>query len=354
MKTKMAITPRTLNPDGIINNGEVGVVESPGPTQAYIPSTALAGNQFRLLNTSNHDVTVSVESNAFKMELVDADPQDSLVVPPGSMFFGVTGWSIVHEAFQLFATVTSAVDGGTPGPGPEGDWLPKDDPTYTGLLSGEQADIDSLEVNGDLVVGDDDSQQTHIRDNRILMTGDMGGRKLTVSPYMLQAGGMYSFDIQSSIAAIDGTTVDLQATTTEYGEASFRLRSDRQMDITAKTLYITANDGRVNIEGWQGVSIKGGNLSNAPEMVLTDADIIFSQNPILSGELATAELDERALIAKNQVFDILNGFSASLQLKAQPRVTTDEPASSVADAQLITKAQAFEMIAEALAAHGIT
>lgn len=531
MKNQIAATPRTLNPDGIIHNGEVGVVESPGPSQAYIPSNAISGNQFRLLNTSNHDVTLSVESGAFEIELVDADPQESIIIPPGSMFYGVTGWSTVHNTFQLFATVTSAVDGGsgpvgdwlpkvdpaftgtlsgpiiemgeqsptwgaeptaegyvlidpaaagvvletdgdanlysrygrwqtqgdlfvtteggpltlrsfsdhaqllggqrvgvssgnnrlsftpndmaiygnmlkmgyysygsgtfvhylqmddtgviashapnilTPeasvtnvgdnqlvtkaqvvamGSGAVGDWLPKEDPAYTGELTGDTAHLTQMQVDGELIVGDDDSQQTYIRDNRIVMTGEMGSRQLTVSPYTLQAGGMYSFSIQSNISVIESTIVDLRAMTTEDSEASFRLTSDRQMDFQAKKLTMTALDGVVDIEGWQGVSIKGGDLSNAPSITLTPDEIRFSQNPILSGALATAELDEMALIAKSQVFDVLNGLAASLNLQAQPRVVNLEPYGSVADAQLVTKAQVADMIAAALAAHGIT
>lgn len=272
MEHEFALKPRTLTTEGIIRNGEVGVVESPGPTCAYIPNSAVTGNQFRLLNTSDHVVEVRVQDDAFPLELVDADPTDTIDVPIGSMFFAVAGWSKVHNQFQLFATVTRATHddgGGTPQPG--GDFLPKNNPEFTGLMTGG-----GIKSNA----GVDAEQFTSIA------AGGMS--KLTM-------GHAGVFGMRLSNVSFNAERIELESDNEVHIASALKIDRGGESDLIAEFDQNHIRMGEPNT----------GYLDNPVFDVHGNA--FFAMNPTLRGTLATSQLPGMALITKDQVFDVLNG-----------------------------------------------
>lgn len=351
MSKRFAGNPRTLNPDGIIHNGEVGVVESPGPSQAYIPSNAISGNQFRLLNTSNHDVTLGVESNAFEIELVDADPQASIIIPPGSMFYGVTGWSTVHDTFQLFATVTSAVSGGT---GPVGDWLPKLNPKFTGTLTGpiiemgEQSATWGAEPTEEgyflvdpaaagLVLETDGDANLYSRYGRWQTQGDLfvtaEGGPLTLRSFnghaQLLGGQRVGVSSGSNRLSFSPTEMTIYGNLLKMGYYNYSTAQFEryiQADATGVTAVGDINTRlvvaprRIDVIGGDSVNIVGGDLGNAPNIQLGNDTISITADATNPGNSITLD-------------------SQGITVGDYPKVTRVLPLDSLADNQLVTKGQ---------------
>lgn len=278
MEHEFALKPRTLTTEGIIRNGEVGVVESPGPTCAYIPNSAVTGNQFRLLNTSDHTVEVRVQDDAFPLELVDADPTDTIDVPIGSMFFAVAGWSKVHNQFQLFATVTSATSGGDPTPQPGGPWMPVNNPVFTGeLRDGGYAFIVGNQRFQAMV-----ANTAHIRAGMTTVEGGSSGLNL------LSSGNVNAAGNEVKVKAKFGVSLVTDAGYEDHGGLS----------LNAELSNLYNSTGAARVDGGERVELMG------PLITATT-------HPRIERPLAASELLDNQLVTKANVAELAGGGAPS-------------------------------------------
>lgn len=323
-------TPRILPDGGIMVAGETAVVETDRIITAYIPSTAQSGQVFRLLNTSDHDVVVAVEQDAFNLEMVNADPEPTATIRPATMFFGVMGWSERHQAMQVFSCITS--DGG--GTGPSGDFLPRVNPGFAGNMVGPYADLGGMKageaefalvgITGNLTVGEDESKHVLITPDFVDIKGHMGESNLNLSATALTAGNLNVVDIESTSILLQAPNLTVRATTTTEGPGDLELRAQRNVTVgalngnvfvAAQSLVIAPSPTTDMIASFDNTVIVFGDpvtgyQDNPTLKVMGDAE--FAMNPTLKSTIAAAELDDMALVTKGQVFDVLNGARSTM------------------------------------------
>lgn len=345
-----ARSPRTLPDGGMMVAGETAIVETDRIITAYIPASAQSGQVFRLLNTSDHDVVIRVEWDAFQLEMVNSDPEPFVTIRPATMFFGVAGWSNMHNAQQVFACITSDQNGG--GPGPDGDWLPVENPTFTGKLGGPTIEMGTKSptwgaeptdtgyflldpADAGLTLETDGDADIYSRYGRWQTQGDLfvtaeggpltlrsfnghaqliGGNRVGVS----SGGNRLSFSRDDM--AIYGNLLKMGYYNYSTGDFERYIQADATGVTTTGDINtrLVVAPRRIDVIAGDSVELVGGDLGNAPRVQLGNDIVRITAEA--GGDTATLEVGNGAITVGDY-----------------PKVTRVLPLASLANDQLVTK-----------------
>jgi hypothetical protein len=107
------------------------------PCTLYVGSLVDVNSYYVVMNATKRDVKIRVEGDAFPLATIDATSTDVATIPPGSSMLAVISWSDIYNSRALVFTIVNDGSGGGGGD-PTGDWLPKVDPAFTGVMTGEE------------------------------------------------------------------------------------------------------------------------------------------------------------------------------------------------------------------------
>lgn len=129
---------RAVNDGSYLQPNSWSAVDSgDGPCTLYVSSMVEVGQFFVVMNATRRDVRIRIGSDAFPLVTIDNTAVDEVAVHPGSSILAVASWSDTYNTRALAFTIVN--DGTGEGGDPSGDWLPTNNPTYTGTLTGGEA-----------------------------------------------------------------------------------------------------------------------------------------------------------------------------------------------------------------------
>lgn len=149
----------TIENNGFLKLNTTTVIQHDGVEKAFIPANAFRDDYFIVMNMTKNSVGIEVERDAFTIDFGGNNCSCAVLPPWAQAYIAITYSESLSQRVAQMAAFASDSNASGNSPNPGGDWLPKQDPQYSGTLTGGDAVFEqNPKVRGQLAFEEIDAE----------------------------------------------------------------------------------------------------------------------------------------------------------------------------------------------------